>query len=410
MGRRSGHHSEAESDYFTAQTSRISRGGRSRLGSQSNGAALGGPGPHSRRPDHAGGVRRGDGLHGIDNDAEVNSRHGHRGYPGRPVSRGEGIRPPLDSHNFSQGPPHGFSGEDDILEATVNPRGSSQPRHGRRDLFGNYENHRGGHTRVPLGAQSNRLRGERPDIPREYPGFADQNDNIDDLPLPGLAERQQFEAAGAHPGRRHTSSQRHGHVSQGRESLGHNERRGGSQRGVANRARSLSVGAYNEPDAGPSSASLKHRGTKLDQGLKEKKGRFVPYTFRTLPPEHADFLAQVFRVRLSKIKEWCDEDLILMDKKLVQTNVDPLLSRLPSKDRERYENTMQKLKNEREIERRVGLTPRHVPTAYERGFYAGQRSALYERESYGHGSYGHGSYGHGSYGHGSYGHGSGWPR
>ena len=385
MGRRSGHHSEAEPDVISPQAPRINRGGRSRLGSQSNGAALGGPGPHPRRPDHAGGVRHGDGLHGIDHNEEVNSRRGHRGHPGRPANRGEGIRAPLDGHNSAQGPPHDFFGEDDILEATEDPRGPPQPRVGRQDLFGNHEKHRGRHTRAPLGAQSNRSRGGRPGILSEHHGFGDQNDDIGDLPLPGLAERQPFEAAGAHPGRRHPSSQRHGHVSQGRESLGQNERHGGSRRGFGNRARSLSVDAYGEPDAGPSSALVKQRGAKLDKGPKKKEGRFVPFTFRTLPEDHAEFLAKIFKVRLSKIKEWCDEGLIRMDKKLAHTNVDPLLSRLPSEDRERYEKKMEKMKNEREIEKKFGLTPHHVPTAYERGFYAGQSSALYERGGGGYG-------------------------
>ena len=385
MSQRPGHHSEAEPDIIGPQASRINRGGRSRLGNQNNEAALGGPGPHSRRPAHAGGVRRDDGSHGIDDNEEVNSRHGHRGFPGRPVDRGEGIRAPLDGHNSVQGPPHDLFGEDDTLEATVNPRGPPQSRVGRQDLLGNSENYRGGHTRVPLGAQGGRSRGRRPDIPREHHGLGDQNDDIGDLPLPGLAERQPFEPAGAHPGRRHPSSQRHGHGSQGRESLGHNERHGGSRRGAGTRARSPSIDAYDEPDAGPSSALVKHRGAKTDKDFKEEKGRFVPYTFRTLPPEHAEFLAKIFRVRLSKIKEWCEEDLIRVDKKLAHTNVDPLLSRLPSEDRERYEKKMQTMKNEREIERKVGLIPRREPTEYERGFYAGQRSALHERRSGRHG-------------------------
>ena len=402
MGRRSGHHSEAEPDIISPQASRIDRGGRSRLGSQSNGAALGGPGPHPRRPDHAGGVRHGDGLHGIDHNEEVNSRRGHRGHPGRQANRGEGIRAPLDGHNSAQGPPHDFFGEDDILEATGNPRGPPQPRGGRQDLFGRHDrsgddstqpdqhdNHHGGDARAPLGTHRNQPRGGRSDIPREHHTFrghngrANQHEDIGDLPLPGLTERQPFGAAGAH----HPSSQRHGHVSQGRESLRHNERHGGSRRGAGNRARSLSVDAYDEPDAGPSSALLQHGGAKLDKGPKEKEGRFVPFTFRTLPTDHAEFLANIFKVRLSKIKEWCDEGLIRMDKKLAHTNVDPLLRRLPSKDRERYEKKMEKMKNEREIEKKFGFTPHHVPTAYERGFYAGQSSALYER---GGGGYGRG--------------------
>ena len=411
MGRRSGHHSEAESDIVSPLASGINRGGRSRLGSQSNGAAFSGPGPRSRRPGHAGGVRRGDGPHGIDDNEEVNSRRGH---PGRPFNRGQGIGAPLDGLDAARGPPHGYFEEEDSAEDGVDPRGPTQPRVGRQNVFGQHGNHRGGRIRVPLGAQSSRSRGGRPDNLSEYHGFGDQNDDIGDLPLPGLAERQPFEAAGAHPGRHHPSSQRHGPGSQGRESIRHNEKHGGSRRGAGNRARSLSIDAHDEPDAGPSSALPTHRGAKLDKGPK-KEGRFVPFTFRTLPPDHAEFLAKIFRVRLSKIKEWCEEDLIRLDKKLVIINVDPLLSRLPSEDRERYEKKMEKMKNEKEIERRVGLSPRHVPTAYERGFYAGQSSALYERGSsgYGNGGYGSGGYGSGGYGSGGYGSGGyrgGWPR
>ena len=408
MGRRPGHHGGAELDFISSQAPRVNRGGRSRSGSQSNGAALGGPGPHLRRPDHAGGLRRRDGLHSIDDDDEVTSRYSHRGSSNRPMNRGEGIRAPLDGHDNAQGPPHDLFGEDDMLGATVNPRGPPQLRGGPPDLFGRYErsgddgtrpdqhdNHHGRHNGVPLGVQRNRSRGGRPDIPREQHGFGDhiprlnQIDEMDDLPLPGRAERQPLEAAGAHPGRHHPSSQRHGPVSQGRDSLRHNEGHGGPRRAIGNRARSLSIDAYDEPDAGPSSALLEHRGAKRDKGHKEKEGRYIPYTFRTLHPHHAEFLAKIFKVRMSKIEEWCEQDLIRFDKKLAQTNVDPLLRILPSEDRERYEKKMQTLKNEKEIEKRLGMPPRHVSNAYAHGYYAGQSSAPHERGS---GGYGHGSH------------------
>ena len=356
---------------------RINRGGRSRLGSQSNGSALGGPGPHSRRPDHAGGVRRGDGLHGIDDNEEVDSRRGHPRHPRRPFNRGQGIGAPLDGLEAARGPP-----QEDSAEDRVDPRGPTQPRVGRQNVFGQHENHRGGRMRAPLGAQSNQSRGGRPDNPSEHPGFGDQNDDIGDLPLPGFAGRQPFEAAGAHSGRRHPSSQRPSHVSQGRESFGRSESHGGSRRGAGNRARSLSIDAHDEGDAGPSNALIKHPGAKNGKGSKEKEGRFIPYTFRTLPSLFADCLAKVFKVRLSKIREWCDDDLIRLDKKSNGPNIDLLLDRMPSKDREWFEKEMKKIKNEKEIERRVGS---NVPTEYERGFYAGQSIALYGRGSGGYG-------------------------
>ena len=389
MGRRSSHHSEAEPGFFSPHASRVNRGGRSRSGSQSNGRAFGAPGPNSRRPDHAGGFLRGEGLHGIDENEEVNSRRGHRGYPDRPVNRGEGIRAPFDGHNSPQGPPHDFHGEDDILGATLDSRGPPQPRSGRQSFFGGHEDHRGGHARVPLSAQSNRSRGGRPDISTEQPIFGDRNarvnqhDETDDLPLPGPAERQSFGAAGAHPGRPHPFGQRHGPLPQGRESLRHNESHGGSRRGVGDRARSLSIDAHDEPEAGPSSASTTHGGGMIDRGGKEEEGRFVPYTFRMLAPEHAEFLAKIFRVRMSKIKEWCEEDLIRLDMKLGHTNVDPLLSRVPTEDRERYEKKMQTMKNERAIEKKFGSPLSRSTTAYERGFYAGQSNAPYERRGRG---------------------------
>ena len=365
-------------------------GRRSGLGSQRNGPTFGAPAPHSRRPSHAGGVRRGNGLGGINDNEEVNTLFGPPGHSGRPGHRGEDARAPFDVHKSARGPPHNNFEEEDSAGDRFDPRAPPQGRGGPQDRFGTHENHRGGHNRVPLGAQSNGSRGGRPDILREQHRFGDQSarvnqdDEIDDLPLPGLAERQPFEAAGAHPGRHHPFGQRRDPAPQGRESLRH-ERPGGSQRGVGNRARSVSVNAHEESDAGPSRALLEHRGAKRDKDPKVKGRRFVPYTFRTMPPDHAEFLARVFRVRMSKIKEWCEAELIRMDKKLVETNVDPLLSRLPSEDRERYEKKIRTMKNEQEIEKRLGLAPRHAATAYELGFYAGQSSVLNERRSGGYG-------------------------
>lgn len=392
MSRRSRHHGDAEPDIISPEASRMNRGVHLGSGSQRNRAALGGPGPHSRRPDHAAGVRRGGGLYGLDDDEQINSRLGSRDNPGRSSQRGEGVRAPFHDHDFAQGPPLDFFREDDLPEAKVNLHGPPQPRGGRHDLLGTHENHRSGRTRVPLGAQRNRSRGGRPDILEEEHGFGDRNarvnqiEEMDDLSLPGLAERQPFEAVGARAGRHHPSSQRHGPVSRGREPIRHNERHGGPRCGVGSRAPSASIDTFDEPDAGSSDPLLKHRGADGAKGRKEKGVRFVPYTFRTLPPEHAHFLAKIFKVRLSKIEDWCKEDLIRMDKKLAETNIDLLMSRLSSEDRERYEHQVQTMKNEREImKKRLGLTHRHEATDYELGYYAGQESALYERRDGGHG-------------------------
>lgn len=100
-----------------------------------------------------------------------------------------------------------------------------------------------------------------------------------------------------------------------------------------------------------------------------------------LDPNHVKVLENVFRVRTSKVKEWCEADYIRMDtKKDRQTNIDPLLKTLSSKDRERYAALLRRNDNERRIGELTGWGPRHVPSAYERGFYEGEASARRECE------------------------------
>lgn len=95
-------------------------------------------------------------------------------------------------------------------------------------------------------------------------------------------------------------------------------------------------------------------------------------------------LVKVFKVRTSKVMEWCAADYIRMDtKKDRETNIDPLLSTLTSKDRERYAALLRRIDNERKIGELTGWGPRHVPTAYERGFYEGIASARRERRGAG---------------------------
>ena len=96
---------------------------------------------------------------------------------------------------------------------------------------------------------------------------------------------------------------------------------------------------------------VRGRKTPKDDGYsQEQEGRFVPYTFRLLHPSHVEFLVRVFKVRTSKVKEWCEENYIRMDKsKNDETNIDPLLSTLTSKDREVYEKAVQRNRNEMEI-------------------------------------------------------------
>ena len=334
MGLRSGYHSETEPEIITPQAARLGAGGRSGPGRQSHGAAsLGGPGLHSRRPNRATSVRRGNGLQGTDNIEEMSARLGRRSRPSKSIHHGEDIKAPLGGRDSARGPRHYFD-EDDELEDVLDPPGRTQPRDGRDDLFGKHDRFGG--------------------------------------------ESEPFAAAGARPTHFHPSNQHQGHGPRGRPSLQDDERYGGSRRGGGNRARYPSEDAHDEPEAGPSKSLVGPRDTKADGGSQEEAGRFIPYTFRMLSQWEADLLSKIFKVQTSKVKEWCDKDYIRMDKKRNNhTNIDPLLRKLPKKDRQRYIKAIQNMKNEREIEKHTGRSRRHVPTSYEHGFYAGQASVLH---------------------------------
>lgn len=128
---------------------------------------------------------------------------------------------------------------------------------------------------------------------------------------------------------------------------------------------------------------LGRRGTQVHaDSQEEEKGRFIPYIFRMLDPSHVEMLANIFKLRTRKVK--CAADYIRMDtKKDRETNIDPLLSTLTSKNREIYAALLRRMDNEGKIGELTGCGPRHVPSAYERGFYEGIASASRERERWG---------------------------
>ena len=131
-------------------------------------------------------------------------------------------------------------------------------------------------------------------------------------------------------------------------------------------------------------ALVECRDTQVESDRQEEEGRFIPYTFRMLHPSDVEFLIKVFKVRTSKVQEWCRQDYIRMDKlKGRKTNIDPLLSTLTSKDREHYAKVLQRLENEKQIEEYAGWGPRRVSTSFERGFEAGRASVHRERRTVG---------------------------
>ena len=78
-----------------------------------------------------------------------------------------------------------------------------------------------------------------------------------------------------------------------------------------------------------------------------------------------DFLTKNFDVRTSDVKEWCEQHYIRMDRvRDCETNIDPLLSTLTTKDRAKYAKALQRLEDEKDVGEPVGWGPRHVPPAY----------------------------------------------
>lgn len=365
----SSHHGEAERDIISPQAARLSGGGRSGPGrsshrsvfgggrsgpgDSSHRSALGGAGPRSRRPNHPDGALHGNGLGRMYEDQEVDAPRNDRGYSGRPPHHSKDTRAPSSVPNSAPGRRHGYAGGEDELEDRLGSLRLNQPRSGRQGR------------------------------PREHDRFEDygahpslHNETSTRRPSRFAEENQYSGAASASSGRHNPASQRHKNDFRDNEIFQDNERYGGS-RGGAHRARDPSEGPYGEPDAGPSRAMLGRRGTQAHGGShEEEEGRFIPYTFRMLDPMHVEVLANTFQVRTSKVKEWCAADYIRMDtKKDRETNIDPLLRTLSSKDRERYAALLRRKDNERKIGELTGWGPRHVPTAYERGFYEGVASA-----------------------------------
>ena len=357
------------------------RSGHPGPGRPSHGPAFGGAGPHSRRPNHAGMAPRDDMFRDGEAEAHINPR----AYLGG-RHHGQDTRASLGGHRSARGYQSDSAEEEDELRGRADAH--------RRPDIPRESNRFGHHSARP--SQRDDVGGPRqPGLGRSHgrPGPDNappsQRRGVRGPSLSGLADSHSLTADSARPGRPHPSSHRHGPGPRGREHVQDNERYGGSRRERGNRARDISEDSIGERQAGPPSASLGYHRTKVDVGSREQEGRFVPYTFRMLPSSGVEFLIKVFKVRTSKVKEWCDDNLIRADtRKGGRINIDPLLDRLPSKDRERWEEALSRRYNEPQIAKVTGLRPRHVLTSYESGFYAGQASML-QRMTGGHRSGGH---------------------
>lgn len=335
-GRYSGDYDEAEQEVISPQAARIYGGGRSGPWRQGPGPALRGAEPRSRVSMHAGGTRRDNGLKDMYEREVAEARRDSQVHYGGRHHNDEGTRAPFGGYASARERQHDYAEEDD-LEDMVDP-----PRHNQHRF--------GGHGARPI-----------------------FHDDTVAQRQPGLAEDRSFLATSARPGRSLHASRLHGMDSRGRDSFQDNERYGVSRGEGGNRARSEV--AYDELDASPSTKLVGSHGTRVDRDTQEQDGRFVPYTFRMLHRKHVDFLAKIFNVRASKVKEWCEKDYIRMDRmRDCETNIDPLLSTLTSRDRENYADALRRIENKKDIGELVGWGPRHVPADYERGYDYGRIS------------------------------------
>ena len=319
-GRRFSYHYQAEPEFFSPQATRVS-GVRGRR--RSRGPALSEVGPRSHIP----------------NDAGMASLGSHR----------------------STGGGYGYADEEEDFGYEVNPHRHNSRRGGQHDL--RREHDRFGQHRVRRG----------------------QHDDIVDRHQAGFAEDHPYLAAGARPGRDHLTSQHRGENSFVRESHQDLGMYGASGQRVGRGLRDQCEEAFGDPDAGLSRAMARDCSLQAGSDPREQEGRFVPYTFRMLHRKHVEFLARIFNVRTSTVKEWCEQDFIRMDRmRDCETNIDPLLSTLTSRDRERYARALQRIENEKPFGEPSGWGPRHVPSAYERGFDYGQASVRREQRAEGH--------------------------
>ena len=204
-------------------------------------------------------------------------------------------------------------------------------------------------------------------------------------PFGFVEEMSPFDAASTRANRHGPTSQRHGNTFQGGNLFQDVERSGGPRLGGGHRDRDRDEKARGDPNTGPFGTLAGVRGTQVDGHLQQQNGRFVPYTFQMLRGSDVNFLARIFKVHASEVKRWCERDYIRMDRKRdCETNIDPLLIKLSSRDRENYAKTIQIMEDEKGPDEPVGWGPRHVPAAYERGFDMGLASERRESKTGGH--------------------------
>ena len=352
--RRSFSRGQAEPYTISPQAARLSGGSLPGLETQGYWPAWDGASPRSRQPKHAGGTRREYDFEDFyENEEDESRRH---------------------PHNFSGGRHH----DDEDIEALLGMRNSMGRRRHREDYNldeDSVDTHYHEQARDRL---QDRFEAYDPRL------FQHDNARVR-RPFGVVEEMSPYGAAGTHPSRHIPTSARNGDAPHGGNFPEDFERYVSSRLGGGHWDGDRDGKAREDANTRSNRTFVGMRGTQVDGHPQQQIGRFVPYTFQMLRRRDVDFLARIFRVRVSEIKRWCERDYIRMDRiRDCETNIDPLLAKLSSRDRENYASPIQRMEDKKGIDDPVGWGPRRVPAAYERGFDMGLASKL--RESRGGGN------------------------
>ena len=351
-------------------------------------------GPHSRRPNEAGRARQAEKFEDDYGDEEPKARlprqsHEAGSHSRRPNPAGrarqaddfeddygaEGLkaRPPRQSHAGGRRHHHAEE-ESSFAEAEI---GARQKFAGVREGHHAEEGDEFETAGKPFSRQSfpgsGRNHADEEDVFKDAGEIRRRHDHAGVRRNGFPEEADGFEAAGARPHQQKPLGRARGPATRHEPAHNDDDRYGGSGRGGGNRARErdedeLDGEIHRASRAlvrGGGKSGSSTRGAHGDSGS-HRHSRYIPYTFRVLPLDYLELLKWVFHVPSSKVEEWCNDGFIRLDKyttKGCPYNIDPLLAKVPEKDRKVYEEKIRKTDIEHELRAIMGKNIRTVEDA-----------------------------------------------
>ncbi|CAD6577440.1 MAG: hypothetical protein ASARMPREDX12_008348 [Alectoria sarmentosa] len=312
-------------------------------------------GPHSRRPNPAGRARQAD---------DFEDDYGAEGLK---------ARPPRQSHAGGRRHHHAEE-ESSFAEAEI---GARQKFAGVREGHHAEEGDEFETAGNPFSRQSfpgsGRNHADEEDVFKDAGEIRRRHDHAGVRRNGFPEEADGFEAAGARPHQQKPLGRARGPATRHEPAHNDDDRYGSSGRGGGNRARErdedeLDGEIHRASRAlvrGGGKSGSSTRGAHGDSGS-HRHSRYIPYTFRVLPLDYLELLKWVFHVPSSKVEEWCNDGFIRLDKyttKGCPYNIDPLLAKVPEKDRKVYEEKIRKTDIEHELRAIMGKNIRTVEDA-----------------------------------------------